>query len=168
MNTGIQDAHNLGWKLAAVEHGSPDRLLETYASERRPVAAGVLEASGARLNAVLRDKGVSTRRDASTLQLDISYRDSVLSHDDRNPGHRLRAGDRAPDATPLLTRVGQRRLFDLLAGEDFVVLDFDSLTSSDRLGDGIRTIRVTDTITGPSDVFSYLQNVGGDSMTTAF
>src|SRR5262249_45479074 len=39
MNTGIQDAHNLAWKLAGVLHGWAHRsLLETYEGERRPVA----------------------------------------------------------------------------------------------------------------------------------
>ncbi|MFJ7203548.1 FAD-dependent oxidoreductase [Streptomyces sp. NPDC098789] len=39
MNTGIQDAHNLAWKLAAVLHGgAPDALLDSYERERRPVA----------------------------------------------------------------------------------------------------------------------------------
>ncbi|MEW5298358.1 MAG: hypothetical protein WDW36_001490 [Sanguina aurantia] len=39
MNTGVQDAHNLAWKLAAVIHGAAgDTLLDTYQSERRPVA----------------------------------------------------------------------------------------------------------------------------------
>ena len=43
MNTGIQDAVNLGWKLALVCRGAaPDRLLETYDVERRPVGAFVL------------------------------------------------------------------------------------------------------------------------------
>lgn len=39
LNTGVQDAHNLVWKIAAVEQrGAPDSLLDTYQSERRPVA----------------------------------------------------------------------------------------------------------------------------------
>jgi 2-polyprenyl-6-methoxyphenol hydroxylase-like FAD-dependent oxidoreductase len=43
LNLGLQDALNLGWKLAAVVSGrAPDGLLDTYAAERRPVAAGVL------------------------------------------------------------------------------------------------------------------------------
>jgi bifunctional hydroxylase/dehydrase len=43
MSAGIQDAVNLGWKLAAVLHGhAPDSLLDTYESERRPVAARVI------------------------------------------------------------------------------------------------------------------------------
>jgi 4,5-epoxidase len=43
MNTGLGDAYNLGWKLAMVAQGrAADRLLDTYESERRPVAADVL------------------------------------------------------------------------------------------------------------------------------
>ncbi|MDR7276933.1 FAD-dependent monooxygenase [Catenuloplanes atrovinosus] len=44
MNVGIQDAHNLGWKLAAVAGGrAPDALLDTYHAERHPVGAELLE-----------------------------------------------------------------------------------------------------------------------------
>lgn len=43
MNTGIQDALNLGWKLGAAMRGwAPDHLLDTYHAERHPVAAAVL------------------------------------------------------------------------------------------------------------------------------
>lgn len=42
LNTSVQDAYNLGWKLAAVVQGAPDGLLDTYEQERRPVAASVL------------------------------------------------------------------------------------------------------------------------------
>jgi 2-polyprenyl-6-methoxyphenol hydroxylase-like FAD-dependent oxidoreductase len=48
MNTGLQDAANLGWKLAAVLHGkATDRLLDTYHNERHPVGKMVLRSSGA-------------------------------------------------------------------------------------------------------------------------
>ncbi|MFC7309985.1 FAD-dependent oxidoreductase [Streptomyces monticola] len=48
MNTGLQDAANLGWKLAAVLSGrSPEALLDTYQSERHPVGRAVLRSSGA-------------------------------------------------------------------------------------------------------------------------
>ena len=44
LNLGVQDAFNLGWKLAAAVHGwAPADLLDTYETERRPVAAGVLD-----------------------------------------------------------------------------------------------------------------------------
>src|SRR5262244_647697 len=43
LNLGIQDAFNLGWKLAATVHGwAPEGLLDTYHTERHPVAARVL------------------------------------------------------------------------------------------------------------------------------
>ncbi|MFC4496581.1 FAD-dependent monooxygenase [Streptomyces ovatisporus] len=48
MNTGLQDAANLSWKLSAVLHGRvPDRLLDTYHEERHPVGTQALRASGA-------------------------------------------------------------------------------------------------------------------------
>ena len=42
LNTGVQDAYNLGWKLAHVLRGGPDSLLDTYEAERLPIAAAVL------------------------------------------------------------------------------------------------------------------------------
>jgi 2-polyprenyl-6-methoxyphenol hydroxylase-like FAD-dependent oxidoreductase len=42
MNTGIQDAYNLGWKVGQVFSGAPDALLDTYEEERLPVAASLL------------------------------------------------------------------------------------------------------------------------------
>jgi 2-polyprenyl-6-methoxyphenol hydroxylase-like FAD-dependent oxidoreductase len=47
MNTGLQDAVNLGWKLAAAVHGwAPDWLLDSYHAERHPVGAAVLTLAG--------------------------------------------------------------------------------------------------------------------------
>jgi len=47
MNTGVQDAYNLGWKLALVVQGkAADGLLDTYAAERIPIARAVLQRSG--------------------------------------------------------------------------------------------------------------------------
>ena len=43
MNTGIQDAYNLGWKLAFVMGGAPDWVLDTYEEERLPVGRGCWE-----------------------------------------------------------------------------------------------------------------------------
>jgi hypothetical protein len=54
MNTGLQDAGNLGWKLAAAIRGwAPGRLLETYQAERHPVGRAVVRGSGAMLRIVL-------------------------------------------------------------------------------------------------------------------
>jgi 2-polyprenyl-6-methoxyphenol hydroxylase-like FAD-dependent oxidoreductase len=57
MNTGLQDAANLSWKLAAVLHGAPDDLLDTYHAERHPIGAEVLRISGTMIRlAMLRSR----------------------------------------------------------------------------------------------------------------
>ncbi|PBC72126.1 2-polyprenyl-6-methoxyphenol hydroxylase-like FAD-dependent oxidoreductase [Streptomyces sp. TLI_235] len=127
LNTGVQDAYNLGWKLGRVlRHGAPEALLDSYELERLPVAADVLEISTSlhRAGAI----GVSAKRGAHTEQLGVGYRGGPLS-DERRPGlaeDDLQAGDRAPDA--LCTDAdgsdidgsgtdgGARRLFDVLRG----------------------------------------------------
>ncbi|MFD2474561.1 FAD-dependent oxidoreductase [Amycolatopsis silviterrae] len=120
MNTGIQDAHNLGWKLAAA---SP-ALLDTYEAERLPIAAGVLQLSTARLAEAVKEKSIPIRSDRDTTQLSVNYRGSVLARDDRADSAQLRAGDRAPDAPGLATTTGERRLFDLTRGGHFTLLNF--------------------------------------------
>jgi hypothetical protein len=152
MNTGIQDAHNLGWKLAAVAKGAAPALLNSYEDERRPVAAGVLALSNAHLKQAIEQKGISTRRDASTIQLDVGYRGSVLAQDDRDETATLRAGDRAPDATALMTAEGEHRLFDLTRGGRFTLLDFGAITPVEVLPVELRTLRVVAQPTGPDDV----------------
>jgi hypothetical protein len=158
MNTGIQDAHNLGWKLAAVAKGASPELLDStallnsYEAERRPIAAGVLALSNARLTQAVEQKGFATRRDASTIQLDVGYRGSALARDDRDETATLRAGDRAPDATALMTAEGEHRLFDLTRGGRFTLLDFGATTPGDVLPSDLRTLHVVAQPTGPDDI----------------
>jgi len=149
MNTGIQDSANLGWKLAAVAKGAPPTLLDSYEAERRPVAASVLALSNARLKQTLEQKDTLTRRDASTTQLDVGYRDSALARDDRDDTAPLRAGDRAPDATKLTTVEGERRLFDLTRGGRFTLLSFGATPAIEV---GLRTLHVVAQPAGPSDI----------------
>ena len=150
MNTGIQDAYNLGWKLAAVERGASPALLDSYEAERRPVAAGVLALSNARLAQVIDQKVMPVTRDADTIQLGITYRGSALARDDRGRDAPVRAGDRAPDATRLLTADGERRLFELTRGGRFTVLDFAGGVEGEAAG--VKTLRIVGAITGPDDV----------------
>jgi 2-polyprenyl-6-methoxyphenol hydroxylase-like FAD-dependent oxidoreductase len=108
LNTSVQDAYNLGWKLAAVIAGKPDTLLDSYEAERRPIAAAVLGLATTLLDAAKRG---DRRRGREVHQLDIGYPDSPLAYDDREG--RVLAGDRAPDA-PIRGAGGQpRRLFEL-------------------------------------------------------
>jgi hypothetical protein len=122
LNTGVQDAVNLGWKLAQVVKGvAPDSLLDTYHEERHPVAARVLRNTmaqvaltrpgDARLDAVretvsdLLSMDEPRKRYAAMMSgLDIRY--------DLGEGHPL-LGRRMPDLD-LVTAGGARRVFTLL------------------------------------------------------
>ena len=148
MNTGIQDAQNLGWKLAAVAKGASPVLLDSYEAERRPVALGVLALSTARLQQTIEQKSLPTSRDASTMQLGINYRGSSLVRDDRDETARLRAGDRAPDATKLMTMEGERRLFDLTRGGRFTLLNFGPAIAVDVSPFDLRPLHVVGKPTG--------------------
>lgn len=143
MNTGIQDAHNLAWKFAAVVNGgAAPSLLDTYEAERRPVAAHVLALSDARLARSIASNAVPVERDASTIQLDVGYRGSRLARDDRDDRASLRGGDRAPDATGLSTIAGEKRLFDLIGRGRFTLLDFGSQPAMTFPGIAPRTLHV--------------------------
>jgi hypothetical protein len=152
MNTGIQDAHNLGWKLAAVANGASPALLDSYEAERRPVAAGVLALSNARLAQAIEQKSIPTRRDATTTQLGVGYRGSALARDDRDETAPLRAGDRAPDATELTTADGERRLFDLTRGGRFTLLTFGATPAVEASPADLRRFHVVGQPTGPDDI----------------
>ncbi len=158
MNTGIQDAHNLGWKLAAVARGAAPALLDSYEAERRPVAASVLALSSARLAQTLKQNEMPTRRDASTIQLGVNYRGSALARDDRDETASLRAGDRAPDATRLLTTGGEHRLFDLTGGGQFTLLSFGpapaarAIPADLRTRWALRTLQVVEQPAAPGDL----------------
>ena len=152
MNTGIQDAHNLGWKLAAVARGAAPALLDSYEAERRPVAARVLALSDKRLAQIVEQKGLPDRRDASTTQLGVSYRGSALVRDDRGTTALLRAGDRAPDALGLLTLDGICRLFDLIRGGRFTLLAFGATVAAETLLPGIKYFQVVEQVIGITDI----------------
>ncbi len=121
MNTGIQDAYNLGWKLEAVLKGASDALLDTYEEERLPVAASVLGISS-RLYKQIADGEEKTRRDAVTLQLGISYKEMSLSTTAADVTLNLSSGDRAPDAPGLDASGNKVRLFDFFRGPQFTLL----------------------------------------------
>lgn len=113
LNTSVQDAYNLGWKLAAVLAGrAGEELLDSYQEERRSNAAAMLELS-------TRVHRGEERRGRATQQLGLGYRESTLSVETRRnlPADALRAGDRAPDG-----RRGGVRLFDAFRGPHWTLL----------------------------------------------
>jgi 2-polyprenyl-6-methoxyphenol hydroxylase-like FAD-dependent oxidoreductase len=147
LNTGLQDAFNLGWKLALVaQHRASPALLDSYQAERLPIAAGVLElshrmvttfnvASGRRrrvrdriLPAAVAVPAVRHRFTSRMAELSLNYRGGPLT----DPAHRARrgslvAGDRLPDVPCLacdghpvstLDLLSTRHTLFILAGED--------------------------------------------------
>ncbi|MEU6377763.1 FAD-dependent oxidoreductase [Streptomyces sp. NPDC046909] len=111
LNTSVQDAYNLGWKLGAVlRDGAPVSLLDTYEEERRPIAADMLGLSAS----VHRGE---TRRGEATRQLGLGYRDSSLTRETREAPTGLRAGDRAPDGS-----LNGVRLFDAFRGPHWTLV----------------------------------------------
>ncbi|WP_394834320.1 FAD-dependent oxidoreductase [Pendulispora rubella] len=121
LNTSVQDAYNLGWKLAAVVDGAPTTLLATYEEERRPIAAQVLGLSSALLEAAKRG---SMHRGREVQQLDLGYPESSLALRTDEPHEAIRPGARAPDA-PIRSAAGaSRRLFDLFRGPHWTLLTY--------------------------------------------
>ena len=130
LQTGVQDAVNLGWKLAQVVKGtSPENLLDTYHAERHPVAARVLRKTMAAVALRRADERTKALRDtmsellgmdeprkrfaAMMSGLDIRY--------DFGEGHPL-LGRRMPDLD-LVTANGPLRLFTLLHAARPVLLN---------------------------------------------
>lgn len=156
MNGGIQDAVNLGWKLAAcLQAGASDTLIDSYTAERRPAAAAIIKGTD-RLTKVATLRGPlrwvrnsvmplvlrikTIRESAVRLQtgMQVTYRNSPLStvSDLGEVGSRARgrsstavaAGDRAPDVS-----IGQRRLYvRALAHTGHTLLVFHNRKSGDQ------------------------------------
>ena len=123
MNTGMQDAYNLGWKLAAVlQRYARAELLESYEAERLPIAAWTLNVSSARQDEVIAAAragrgGIEAGKSGDATQLTLNYRWSVLSRETTARSSELRAGDRAPDADCRSVDSGATvRLFDVFRG----------------------------------------------------
>jgi 2-polyprenyl-6-methoxyphenol hydroxylase-like FAD-dependent oxidoreductase len=121
LNTGVQDAVNLGWKLAqVVRQTSPESLLDSYHAERHPVAARVLRNTMAAVALRRPDERTKALRDtvAELLRLDeprkqVAAELTGLSiRYDLGEGHAL-LGRRMPDLD-LITAKGRLRLFTLL------------------------------------------------------
>jgi hypothetical protein len=120
LQTGVQDAVNLGWKLAQVVKGtSPESLLDTYHAERHPVAARVLRNTMASVALRRPDERTKALRDTMVelLTMDEPRRRfaAMMSgldiHYDLGEGHPL-LGRRMPDLD-LVTANGPLRVFTL-------------------------------------------------------
>jgi 2-polyprenyl-6-methoxyphenol hydroxylase-like FAD-dependent oxidoreductase len=115
LNTSLQDAYNLGWKLAAVLNGAPSSLLDSYQTERRTIAKGMLELSTGIM------KKAQLGRGRETHQLDLAYENSPLSFQGSIDRRSVGAGNRAPDARLLGAGGRTRRVFELTSGIHFTL-----------------------------------------------
>ena len=146
LNIGVQDAVNLGWKLAqVVKETSPESLLDTYYAERHPVAARVLRNTMAQTALLHSDERIEALRDtvSELLSMDeprkrIAAMMSGLDiHYDLGEGHPL-LGRRMPDLD-LVTANGPLRVFTLLHNARPVLLNlgesggFDITPWADRV-----------------------------------
>lgn len=144
MNTGIQDAHNLGWKLAAQLGRADPILLDSYHAERS-AAAHLLRAANREaglsdpgpVGAVIGYPAAARRLLAFTAETAVSYRGSPLTRSDEH-SRGLRPGDRAPDA-PCIRRPGgvPVRLLDLTRGPHWTLLGFGA-----DAADGLAVVKV--------------------------
>jgi len=121
LQTGVQDAVNLGWKLAQVISGtSPEGLLDTYQAERHPVAARVLRTTMAQTALTRSDPRLDALRDTLAELLGLKEAREWIAamitgldiHYDLGEGHPL-LGRRVPDLD-LVTAGGPLRVFTLL------------------------------------------------------
>ncbi|MFF2717762.1 FAD-dependent monooxygenase [Streptomyces sp. NPDC058011] len=140
MNTGVQDACNLAWKLAlAVEGAADQRLPSSYDAERHPVGEEVV-------GRTVRQAAEGVQADPTDLetlllrqaQLLVGYRESPIVTP-LPPGDEatLRPGDRAPDCGGLTGDIAAYpvRLYDLLRGRDHVLVVYGSHPAGDTPAD---------------------------------
>lgn len=139
LNTGIQDAHNLAWKLAATLNGwAPENLLDTYHTERHPVGAELIEQSRAQtaLMTAFTTEGLALRSLLSEMIAEqpgfaraLAERLTALSvRYPAGPTAHPLVGTRAPDLALTCNDVG---LFALLRPDAYLLLD---LTADGALG----------------------------------
>ncbi len=146
LGVGVQDAVNLGWKLAQVVNGtSPDSLLDTYHAERHPVAARVLQNTMAQTALTRSNARTDALRDTIATLVSMDEPRKHLAgmfsgldiHYDLGEGHPL-LGRRMPDLD-LVTADGPLRVFSLLHDARPVLLNlgepgaFDMTPWADRV-----------------------------------
>ena len=156
LQTGVQDAVNLGWKLAQVVKGiSPDSLLDTYHAERHPVAARILRRTMAQVALRRRDDRANAVADtvSELLAMDEPRRRLAAEmsgldlHYDLGEGHGL-LGRRIPDLD-LVTASGPLRVFTLLHDARPVLLNFGEPGGFDIIPWADRVQSIDATYAGP-------------------
>jgi len=146
MNTGMQDAANLSWKLAAVLRGAPEALLDSYQAERHPVGTEVLQASGTIIRLAMLRSGVGqalrgviggTAVKIPAFHNKVLGRLSGVGFDYAAPkGADHLVGNRAPDAA----LADGTRVYAALRGGHFVLLAPDGTADIAGWEDRVRAV----------------------------
>jgi 2-polyprenyl-6-methoxyphenol hydroxylase-like FAD-dependent oxidoreductase len=126
LNLGIQDAFNLGWKLAAEINGwAPERLLDTYHTERHPVAADVLNNTRAMMELLSTEPGPQAVRRLVSELMDFEEVNRYLIEKITAIGVRYDFGEGHDLLGQRLRDVGlkQGRLYELMHGGRGLLLD---------------------------------------------
>jgi 3-(3-hydroxy-phenyl)propionate hydroxylase len=198
LSLGVQDAVNLGWKLAqVVKETSPETILDTYHAERHPVGARALRYTMAQGALQRQDERIKAVADVVSELVSMdeprTWLAGVISgldiHYDLGEGHPL-LGRRMPDLD-LVTAEGPLRVFELLHGAKPALLNlgepggFDLTPWADRIQlvdanyEGVWELPVLGTVSAPTGVLvrpdGYVAWVGdatdpglGDALTTWF
>jgi hypothetical protein len=129
MNTGLQDAANLSWKLAAVLRGADPALLDTYEDERHPIGKAVLRSSGALVRIAANRSWIAQRIRGTVLATALGVKpvmqkltgmvSGIGIRYPHAPGDHHLVGKRAED----VDLADGSRLYEALRGGRFVVLD---------------------------------------------
>ncbi|GAA2134261.1 FAD-dependent monooxygenase [Kitasatospora kazusensis] len=156
MNTGLQDAANLGWKLAAVLRGwAPDALLDSYQTERHPVGRAAVRSSGALLRLVLAHSGPARAARAALASAarrvgPVAARGARtvsgigISYPAPKGAHHL-AGRRVPDLRLAVDEPGgPQRLHEALRAGRFVLVSADELSVAQPWEDRLVTAAPAD------------------------
>ncbi|MYS87437.1 rifampin monooxygenase [Embleya scabrispora] len=126
LNLGVQDAFNLGWKLAAAVNGwAPEGLLDSYHAERHPVGSSVLDNTRAQITLLGTDPGATALRELFSKLMDFEevnrYVTGIITavgvRYDFGEGHEL-LGRRMRDV-----QLKQGRLYELMSGGRGLLLD---------------------------------------------
>ena len=140
LNLGVQDAFNLGWKLAAeVDGWAPEGLLDSYHAERHPVGARVLDSTRAQITLMGTDPGVTALRELFSRLMDFEevnrYVTGMITavevRYDFGEGHDL-LGRRMRDVG-----LKQGRLYELMHGGRGLLLDRTGLLSVEGWADRV-------------------------------
>lgn len=132
MNLGVQDAFNLGWKLAAAVNGwAPEGLLDSYHAERHPVGAAVLDNTRAQITLMGTDPGATALRELFSKLMDFEEVNAYVTgmitavgvRYDFGEGHDL-LGRRMRDL-----ELKRGRLYELMRGGRGLLLDQTGLLS---------------------------------------